>query len=175
MGKRKTTWVGGGQLLTPEPDVSTSTAEVVEMIKSQATGADVGARTSFVIDAIYLHFSVRRVGILETEALGFLVWTGNIGEASNAPVQALDALSTDARLYGNKNIMMMAPLPVPPILASSDLATAIQGEGILVAHHEFQASRKLDISNQGLFMTVNSETALAVGVFAQWRVLLAWT
>ncbi len=172
MGKRrKTVWVGGGQLITPEPDVSTATGEIIELIPAVTAAAPVGEDTACTVEAIYLHFSVRRNTIAETQALGFLVWVANVTEAAEVPVQALDALSVTSRAYGNKNILMMAPLPVPPILASSDLATAIQSEEVMVAHHEFQASRKLDRSNNVLAMSVNVET-LSVSVFCQWRILL---
>ncbi len=172
--KKKTMWVGGGQLVLPEPDVTTLVNEVVEMVPAVLVADPVGVPTAFTIEAIYLHFSTRRVGIAETQALGFLVWVGNIQEQGESPVQALDALSVTARAYSNKNIMMMAPLEVPPIALSGDLLTATSDLRIQVAHHEYQASRKFDRSNQVLCMTINSETALVVETFAQWRVLLEY-
>ncbi len=169
--RRKTVWVGGGQLITPEPDVSTATGEIIELVPAELAATAPGADTKCTVEAIYLHFSIRRNTINETQALGFLVWVANVTEAADVPVQVLDALSVLPRAYGNRNILMMAPLPVPPILASSDLATAIQSEEVMTAHHEFQASRTLDRSNNVLAMSINVET-LSVSVFAQWRVLL---
>ncbi len=173
MGKKKQTmWVGGAKLVLPEPDSSTTTTEVVELIPATLAGDPIGALTKYTIEAIYLHFSTRRVGIVSAEALGFLVWVANAAEGGNVPVQALDALSTESRFYGNKNIVMMQPLEVPPFLASGDLATAIPNGGVMTEHHEFQASRKFDRSNQVLAMTINCETAVVVETFAQWRILL---
>ncbi len=173
MGKKKQTmWVGGAKLVLPEPDSTTTTTEVVELIPATLATDPIGALTKYTIEAIYLHFSTRRVGIVDVEALGFLVWVANAAEGGNVPVQALDALSLEARFYGNKNIMMMAPLEVPKFIGSGDLATAIPSGEIKVAHHEFQASRKFDRSNQVLAMTINAETALQVETFAQWRILL---
>ncbi len=172
--KRKTMWVGGGKLYTVQGDASTAVGDVFELIPSIEVGVAPGQLSSYTVEAIYLHFSIRRLLITELQALGFLVWMGAAAEGGNSPVQALDALSTTVRSYSNKQIMMMAPLPVPPLLAAGDLATAIPNDLVLVAHHEYQASRKFDRSSQVLSMTINSDVDNVVSVFAQWRVLLEY-
>ncbi len=169
--RRKTVWVGGGQLITPEPDVSTSTGEIIELVPAVLAATEPGADTQCTVEAIYLHFSIRRNTVNITDALGFLVWVANVTEVADVPVQALDALSITSRAYGNKNILMMAPLPVPPLLGASDLLSFVTNDQVVTDHHEFQASRKLDRSNNVLAMSVNVET-LSVIVFCQWRVLL---
>ncbi len=170
---KSTMWVGGAILYSPEPDVSTTTSEVIELIPAVLAADPVGVLTKYTIQAIYLHFSIRRINIAETQALGFLVYQTGVTEGANTPVQALDALSLEERFYGNRAILMMAPLPVPFINHSGDLATAQVTEQVLTSHHEFQASRKHDRSNTVLAMTLNSET-LAVSVFSQWRILLEY-
>ncbi len=176
--KREYSWMGGGVNHLAEPDGATSTSEIIRLIPPLPVGDLAGARTTFLIDAMYLHFSIRRKGanaISPISALGFLVWQAAVTETTDVPVQSLDALSLQDRLYANKQIMMMAPLPVPPILAASDLATAIQNESVLVAHHEYQAQRKHDRANQVLAMTVNCDLGVAIEVFCQWRVLVSWS
>ncbi len=174
MAKRKYQWTGGGQIIEPEPDASTSVGEVIRVVPALSPSADAGADTQCVVEAIYMHFSVHRLLITELDALGFLVWTANVAESGSDPSQALDALSTTDRAYANKNILMMAPLAVPRIGLSADLLSATVTEEVLVSSHEFQASRKLDRSNQVLAMTVNSDVSVVVSVFCQWRVLLSY-
>lgn len=168
------TWVGGGQIRLAETDVSTATSDVLQLIPPQPTTEIVGLPQRSVIDAIYLHFSIRRELITQVDALGFMVYQQPVAEGSAQPAQALDALSTTDRLYANKAILMMAPLPVPPILASSDLVTAIVNEEVLTSHHEFAAMRKHDRSSQVLCMTVNCDVSDVVSCFCQWRVLLRY-
>ncbi len=167
-------WFGGGQNIEPKTDASTTIAEVIQLIPVVPTTEVVGGRTRFLIEAMYLHFSIHRLLISEIDALGFLVWQSQVTELSTTPTQTLNALSLDDRFYSNKRIMMMAPLPVPPLLASGDLATAIPDERVLVAHHDYQAMRKHDRSNQVLAMIVNCDVSVATSVFCQWRVLVSW-
>ncbi len=93
------------------------------MIPGQAIATVLGERTKLMVEAIYLHFSIHRLLINEVDALGFLVWVAQLQEAGNSPVQVLDALDTSDRVYSNKAIMMMAPLPFPGVNASGDLIT----------------------------------------------------
>ncbi len=174
MAKRRKQWVGGSDLIVSATDASTAVSDITEMIPAELSTAAVGQNTQCLIEAIYLKFSIRRLLITSFDALGFMVWVANVAETGNTPVQALNALSTTARTYGNKNIMMMAPLPVSPLLAASDLLTFVPNDEILVADHEYQANRKLDRSNQVLSLTVNSDVDAVVQVFAQWRVLLTY-
>ncbi len=175
MAKRRTTWVGGGQLKIPETDAGTTPSEVIQLIPSQPLTEQAGDRTKCVIDAIYLHFSIRRILNSNPDALGFIVYQGQVNETADNPVQSLDALSLAPRAYANKNIMMMAPLPIPPLLGAGDLASFTTNEAVLVAHHEFQASRKHDMASQVLCLNVNCDISLVLRVFCQWRILLAWT
>ncbi len=175
MGKqREYQWLGGGQLIVPETDASTTTAEVIQLIPAQPTSEVVGGRTQFLIEAIYLNFSIRRETITELDALGFLVYQGALAEGGSTPAQALDALSTLDRSYSNKAIMMQCPLPVPKIALSGDLLSATTDAEIKVMHHEYQAKRKHDRSAQVLCMTVNSDVSSVCSVFVQWRVLVSW-
>ncbi len=173
MGKRKATfWVGGGQVIEPESDGNTSTAEVIQLVPAVLRTANLGPDTSVLIEAIYLHFSIHRLLISELDALGFLVYVSNVTETSELPVQALDALATDDRAYANRNILMMAPLPVPPTVASGDLLSASVNQAVLTSSHSFRATRKLDRASNVLAMTVNSDLSVVVRVFCQWRILL---
>ncbi len=174
MSKRKLVWVGKGQLITPKTDASTPVGEIMELVPAVLEGAPGGENTRCVIDAIYLHFSVTRIGINRLDAVGFMVWVARVGEAANTPVQSMDALSLRDRVYANKAILMMAPLPVPPILGASDLLSFLPNDQVAVAHHDFQASRKLDRSNEVLALVVNSDVSSEVEVFVQARVLLSY-
>ncbi len=174
MGKRIKQWIGGAKSYEPQTDASTGVGDVIEMIPAIQSTDEMGASTQFLIEAIYLHFSIKRILITDFDALGFVVWQSPVVEAGNSPVQSLDALSLIARNYSNKRIMMMAPLPYPPFLASSDLASAIvNGEG-KTAHHEYQANRKHDRSNTVLALAINSDVSVVTNVFAQWRVLVSY-
>ncbi len=172
--KREYQWLGGGQIVVPETDASTTTAEVVQLIPPQPTSEVVGGRTQFLIEAIYINFSIRRELITELDALGFLVYQGSLAEGGSTPTQALDALSTLDRSYSNKAIMMQCPLPVPGIALSGDLLSATTDAAVLIVHQEYQAKRKHDRSAQVLCMTINSDVSSVVSVFAQWRVLVSW-
>ncbi len=149
--------------------------EVIQLVPALPQANALGENTQCLIEAIYLHFSIQRLLITNFDALGFVVWLAALQEGSSAlPVQSLDALSTRDRDYGNKAILMMAPLPVPPILASSDLVSAITNEAIVTDHHEYQATRKYDRAGQVLCMAVNSDVSVVCNVFCQWRVLLSY-
>ncbi len=174
MARRRYQWVGGSKSQEPATDASSGLSTIMEMVPAELLATQVGPNTQCVIEAIYLHFSIHRLLITEVDALGFIVWTANVVEGGDTPVQTLDALSLAPRAYGNKNIMMMAPLPFPGIFLSSDLLSATVTEEGLVAHHEYQASRKLDRSNQVLALQVNSDVSAVFNVFAQWRVLLSY-
>ncbi len=175
MGKKRPgQWIGGGQNIEPETQGSTAVSEVIQMIPGQAIATVLGERTKLMVEAIYLHFSIHRLLINEVDALGFLVWVAQLQEAGNSPVQVLDALDTSDRVYSNKAIMMMAPLPFPGVNASGDLITnQITQEG-MVAHHEFQASRKIDRSSEVLCLTVQSDVSVVFSVFCQWRAWVTW-
>ncbi len=172
--KRTTQWFGGGQIVEPDTDVSTSVSEIVELVPALKVADFVGQPSSAVIEGIYLDFSIRRLLTTTLDSLGFLVWTAAVGEGSEAPIQALDALSTETRFYANKAIMMQFPLPVPPLLGTSDLLAFTVNDEILTAHFEFSARRKLDRSSQVLAMTLNSDVSAVMRVFCQWRVLLSY-
>lgn len=172
--KKQSKWFGGSKLVVPQTDASTALADIVELIPAQLLSEQQGRQTKCTIEAIYLHFSVRRLLTTTFDALGFLVWQGQVAETGNTPIQALDALSLAPRLYANKAIMMMAPLPVPPLLGTSDLLAFTVNDGILTDHHEYQASRNHDQANQVLSMTINSDVSAVTSVFAQWRVLTYW-
>ncbi len=175
--KKNTSWYGGGEIKVPTGDAATTTAGVLQLIPAIQTGTVDQPRSEVMIEAIYAHFSIRRSGAAATsfiDALGFLVYQSEVTEGSNQPVQALDALSLVDRAYSNKRIMMMAPLPVPPLLGTSDLLAFQVNDAVLVAHHEFQANRKHNRSNTVLCMTLNCDVDLALRVFVQWRVLVTW-
>ncbi len=174
MSKRTLQWIGGGQNIEPETQGSTAVSEVIQMIPGIQIASLLGAQANVVIEAIYLKFSVSRLLIAHLDALAFVVWVAQMQEAGNSPVQVLDALDTADRVYGNKAIMMMAPLPVPPILASGDLVSAIPSEEVKVSEHEFQARRKLSRQSELLALTVQSDVSVVVTVFCQWRVLVSY-
>lgn len=174
MGKRRTQWVGGAKSYEPQTDASTSASDVIQLVEPRPLTDTQGLPVKCTIEAIYLHFSIKRILITDFDALGFLVYTQQVSETSDLPLQALDALSLAERAYANKQILMMAPLPYPPIFLSSDLLSATPDNSGMVASHEFQASRKLDRSSQVLCMTLNSDVSVVVNVFAQWRILLSY-
>ncbi len=176
MGDKKTyMWMGGGQVIEPQTDASTSSADIIQMIPATPLTALAGARTKFLIEAIYLNFSIHRLLSTTFDALGFLVYQIPPQEDNNNPALVLDALSTEDRLYARKNIMMMAPLPVPPILGTSDLLAFTPNDAILVDHHEYQANRKHDTTSQILCLAVNSDVSVVTRVFCQWRILTSWS
>ncbi len=174
MARKQVEWVGGGVIKEPETDASTAIGEIIQMIPAKPVADPSGTRDIFVIDAIYLHFSIHRILTTTFDALGFMVWQEPVQEGSNNPIQSLDALSTTARLYSNKRIMMMAPLPVPPLLGTSDLLAFTVNDEIKTASFEFQASRKHDRSNTVLCLGLNSDVSLVTRVFCQWRVLASY-
>ncbi len=174
MGKRKYQWVGGGQNIEPETDASTVPTELISLVPALPTTISAGQDTNCLVEAIYMHFSIHRLLITEVDALGFLVWVANRKENSDEAVQALDALSLADISYANKNIMMMAPLPVPRIALSSDLLSGTVTEEVLVSSHEYQATRKLERSTEMVVMAVNCDVSVVLSVFCQWRVLLSY-
>ncbi len=174
MSKRKTQWVGGGQVIEPETDASTSIGEVIQLVPALPIADVRGQPTQCLVEAIYLHFSIRRILTTTFDALGFVVWMANIQEGGAAPVQSLDALSTTDRAYGNKAIMMMAPLSVPPLLGTSDLLAFTVNDQIITESHEYQAMRKMDRSSNVLSLILNSDVSVVTRVFCQWRVLLSY-
>ncbi len=174
MGKRNYSWTGGGQVIVPEPDSSTSVSELIELVPALQANEEGGRPSNCLIEAIYLHFSIQRILVSTFDALGFIVYVDNVAEGGNTPTQALDALSTNARSYGNKGILMMAPLPVPPVLGAGDLATFTTSEEIKTSSHEYKATRKLDRQGQVLCMAVNTDLTATARVFCQWRVLLSY-
>ncbi len=174
MSERRTQWLGGAKLQLANTDASSPVADIIEMIPAELSTAPVGQSTKYTVEAIYLHTSTRRLLTTTVDALGFVVWVAQVAETGNTPVQSLDALSTTNRAYGNSRIMMMKPLAVPPLLGTSDLLAFTVDDRVIVAHHEFQASRTLDRSNQVLAMQVNCDVSAVCQVFCQWRVLVSY-
>ncbi len=175
MGKKRTyQWLGGGQNIQPETDSGTGTDEIIQLIPAQNIANIANERTRFLIEAIYLNFSIRRILVTTFDALGFLVYQIPPQEGSQNPSLALDALSLVDRLYARKNILMMAPLPVPPLLGNTDLSGFVTDDRILTSHHEYQARRKHDTASQVLCMTVNSDVSVVTSVFCQWRILVSF-
>ncbi len=174
MSSRKTySWLGGGEVIEPKTDASTATNEVIQLIPAQPVAATTNERTRFLIEAIYLNFSVQRILTTTFDSLGFLVYQIPPIEDSANPSLALDAISTSDRLYARKNIMMMAPLDVPPIISLE--AGILVSDEIRTSHHEYQANRKHDTASQILAMTLNSDVSVVTRVFCQWRVLVSWS
>ncbi len=161
--------------MTPLTDASTSTTAVVQLIPPQPVGDVAGARTSFLIEAIYMNFSVRRLLTSTIDALTFVVYQVAPTDGGNLPALALNSQSLEDRLYARKAIMMMAALPVPPNLGTSDLLAFTPSDEIMVAHHEYQANRKHDVATQVLALTINTDIDSVVRVFAQWRILVSWS
>ncbi len=178
MGKRREKqWVGGSKLVTPETDAGTTVANIVRLVEPIPLADVQGKQSKCLIEAIYLHFSVRRAGagqLAAPDALGFMVYLQQVSETSDLPLQALDSLSLQARAYGNANILMWSNLPVPPLLGTSDLLAFAPSDEVMTDHHDYQANRKFDRAGQVLCMTINSDISLVVRVFAQWRVLLSY-
>ncbi len=172
--KRSYQWVGGGEILTPKTDASSAVGDIFQIAPAASrTVAEIG-RTDCLIEAIYVHVSTHRLLTTSFDALGLIVWVANVSEGSANPVQTLDALATDVRAYGNKNILIMEPLEVPPVLASSDLLSVTTDDRIL--HHKatFQATRKLDRAQQVLSLQLNSDVSDVVRCFVQVRALLSY-
>ncbi len=172
--KRRYVWVGKGELLTPVTDASTSVGNVMEIVPAILRTSALGADTNCLVEALYINVSTRRSGVTTFDAAGLIVWTANVVEGGDSPAQTLDALSLDDRAYANKNIMVMAPLEVPPILGASDLATFIQNDEIRTTHLEYQAKRKLDRSNQVLALIINTDVSSVIRCFVQVRCLLSY-
>ncbi len=172
--KRRYNWVGKGQLMVPVTDASTSVGNVMEIVPAILRTSALGADTQCLVEALYIHVSTRRTGVTTFDAAGLIVWTANVVEGGDSPAQTLDAISTDDRAYANKNIMVLAPIDVPPILGASDLATFIQNDEIRTTRFEYQAKRKLDRSNQVLSFVINTDVSSVISCFVQVRCLLSY-
>ncbi len=168
-------WFGGGANYEPQTDASTNIADIIQLIPPLSLADEAGARTRFLIEAIYLKFSVQRLLATNFDALGFIVYQMAPRESDNLPTTALDALSLSSRLYARKSIMMMAPLDVPPNVFTSDLLAASPNDEIKTSAHEYQAMRKHDRANQILCLAINSDVSVVTSVFSQWRVLVSWS
>ncbi len=175
MAKRKFNWIGGGQIIEPEGDASTSVTEVIQLVPALPAAEARGQNTSCLVEAIYLHFSIHRILTTPLDAVAFVVWMANLQEGASAlPVQALDALSLQDRAAGNKAIMMACPLPVPKNQYSGDLLSVITDDAVITCSHQYKARRKMDRMGQMLAMTVNADVDIVVRIFVQWRVLLSY-
>lgn len=174
MGDKNYTWVGGGQIIEPETDAGTTPSELLVLVPPIQTSEIVGGPQSCLIEAIYLNFSLRRILNSAVDAVTFLAYVGDLADNSNLVSTALNSQSLNDRLYSRKDIMMMGQLAVPPLLAASDLLSFTTSEEVMVSHHEYQASRKLNRASQSVVLAVNADISVAVRVFVQWRVLLSY-
>ncbi len=172
--KRKYVWVGGGQIILPVTDASTSVGDVMEIVPAIPRTSELGADTSCLVEALYINVSTHRLTLDSLDAAGVIVWTANVVEGGDSPAQTLDAISTDSRAYANKNIMVMAPLEVPPVIPVGNAATFATSEATVVSHFEYQATRKLDRSNQVLALTINTDVSDVLRCFVQVRCLLSY-
>lgn len=171
---RSYTWVGGAQIIEPETDAGTTTSELLVLVPPQPVADIVGTRTQLLVEAIYLNFATHRILSTTVDALTFVVYMAPLGEASDLAAYVLNSQSLIDRTYSRKEIMMLGQLPVPPYVAAGDLlSTLISGE-VMVAHHEYQASRKMDRAGQTVVMAVNCDVSVVTRVFCQWRVLLSY-
>ncbi len=172
--KRSYQWVGDGVIINAVPDVSTSVGGIMQILPALTSSSSPEGRTQVLLEALYVRISTHRVGIDAVAAAGVVVWVANVSEGSNNPVQSLDSLSTQSRAYSNKNILILEPFAVPPILAASDLLTAIPSEETMVSDHRYSASRKIDRSTQVLSLQVNADVSSQIQCFVQVRALLSY-
>ncbi len=172
--KRSYQWIGDGVVFTPVPDVSVSVGGIMQILPAVTSTSNPEGRTQVLLEALYVRISTHRVGIDAVDACGVVVWVANVSEGSNNPVQSLDAISTQSRAYGNKNILILEPIAVPPILGAGDLLTAIPSEEVMVSDHRYKATRKIDRSTQVLSLMVNADVASQVRCFVQVRALLSY-
>ncbi len=172
--KRSYQWVGGGQIIVPKTDASSTVGAIMQLAPAiSRTVSEVG-RTECLIEAIYIHVSTHRILTTSLDAAGLIVWVSNVSEASQNPVQSLDALSLDVRAYANKNILVLEPLVVPPILASGDLLSVTTDDQVVTHKATFQATRKLDRAQQVLCLQINTDVSDVIRCFVQARVLLSY-
>ncbi len=167
-------WVGGGQIKEAETDVSTSTAEVIQLVSPIQVATQQGGPSECIIKAVYLHFSSKRILLTSFDSFGFIMWIATRQENANLPVQSLDAIPVNDNPYVNKNIMLMAPLEVPPLLAVGDLLSFQTNDQLITEHHTFESNRKLDRQSQILCLNLNSDVSVVMRTFVQWRVLLQY-
>ncbi len=172
--KRKYQWVGGGKLISVQPDTSTSVADVMEIVPAVLKASVAGPDTSYLLEAMYIKVSTRRIGVAAFDAAGIIVWTAPVVEGGDSPAQTLDAVSTDARAYANKCILLMEALPVPALLATSDLLAFVPNDEVVVTRFEYQAKRKIDRSNTVLALIINSDLSNQLRCFVQVRALLSY-
>ncbi len=172
--KRSYQWIGDGLVFNLVPDVSTSVGGIMQILPSLTSSSAPEGRTQVLLEALYVRISTHRVGINAVDAAGVVVWVANVSEGSNNPVQSLDALSVQSRSYSNKNILILEPFAVPPILAASDLLSAIPSEEVMVSEHRYSASRKIDRATQVLALQLNADVSSEVRSFVQVRALLSY-
>ncbi len=167
-------WVGGSQVITPKTDVSSTVGAVFQLAPAISRTVPELGRTECLIEAMYIHISTHRILTTSFDAAGLIVWLANVSEGSANPTQTLDGLSVDPRAYANKNILVLEPLAVPPVLASSDLATVTTSEEVKVHKATFQATRKFDRAQQVLCLQINTDVSDVIRCFVQARVLLSY-
>jgi len=172
--KRKYIWVGGGQIILPVPDTFTSVGDIMEIVPAIPRTSELGGDTQCLIEALYIHVSTQRLLISNFDACGIIVWTANVVEGGDSPAQTLDALSLDGRAYANKNILVLAQISVPPVIPVGDAATFATSDELRTSTFEYQATRKLDRSNQVLSLIINTDLTGVVRCFVQVRCLLSY-
>ncbi len=172
--KRSYQWVGLGQIIVPKTDASSTVGAVMQLAPAISRTVPEVGRTDCLIQAMYIHVSSHRILTTSFDAMGLVVWVANVSEASQNSAQSLDALSLDSRAYSNKNILVLEPMAVPPVLASGDLATVTTDDRVLTHKATFQASRKLDRAQQVLCLQINTDVSDVMRCFVQARVLLSY-
>ena len=157
-GKRPRRWVG----INVRQNVSQASALAdIDVLRLVEVNVDEFAKSDFVVDGCYIHFSILRALVTDPLALQYIVAvrsTTNIGLLG----EVLDPFTTDPLDLQYANVLMWGALPIPGLNSSFDSAGAFVSVQTTeeVLHHtiHIKASRKLPRGKHALTLTIASET-----------------
>lgn len=165
MGNKRTgQWIGDNNLQTVLSHASGSVADIISLLP---TNSIVEAAANVVFERCIIDFWTRRLLVTQPEALGFMVWDGDVLSGTTTPVEALDPLSGSTFSWAHKAIMQKGGLPVPPVFFNG-VSNAVGGE-LLHSQVDINVKRKLSRRNQQINLVVRCDLSSVMRVFTTWR------
>ncbi len=167
-------WFGGNvQVIVPENGVAVVGDRGI-LCPSLSDSESQGDTT---IERIILSLSTRRVGVLQDEAVMWLVSIDDDDPTTAAPSKIRDPLDVTNPVftYGSKDLLLFGALEIPPIVLVPSSDVAVADTSITHQTAEFRGRRKLGRLNHSVNIWIAaSSNDQAYRCFVQSRILLRY-
>ncbi len=167
-------WCGHAQIRTVENAADTALNEISLLCPSLSISDIQGDVT---IEKIRMDLTIRRLLAGDLQGCAYVIAIQKTTEADGLPIEVLNPLNTTGDNFelGNRDILMVGALPVPPAMPIGNGSGSQIARENRLHHDEFNGRRKLHRMNHALTLTVVADTSLVLNVLMIVRVLLRYS